>query len=61
LRLADVGAEHGGHAVLDDELGGLLVVGLRIGGPVLDDRLDLAALDAALGVDLGDSHQGGVV
>ena len=52
-----VGAEHGRHAVLNDELGSLFVVGLRIGGAVLDDGLDLHSLDAAVGVDLGNRHQ----
>ena len=33
-----VGAEHGRQLVLDDELRGLLVVGLRIGGAVLQRR-----------------------
>ena len=51
-----VGAEYGRHFILNDELGGLFVVGLRIGGAVFDDGLDLHALDAAFVVDFGNRH-----
>ena len=54
-------AEHDGDLVDGEELLGLLGEGRPVGGAVLDDGLDLLAEHAAVGVDLLDGQQLGVV
>ena len=53
-----VGAEYGGNPVLNDQLVGFFVVGLGIACAVFEDRRDLLAQHAALGVDFRDRHEG---
>src|ERR1700722_8291879 len=56
-----IGSEHRRNPILDHQLRGFFVVGLRIRRAILDNGVDLHALDAARSVDLADRHQRGVV
>ncbi len=60
-RHAGPAAEDHGHLVLRDQLARLLGEQRPVRGRVDDHRLELLAEDAALGVDLGDRHQRGVL
>ncbi|MNY26441.1 hypothetical protein D3C86_1602910 [compost metagenome] len=55
-----VATEHGGDLVLKDQFRGLFAEGLRIGGTVFNDDLDLPTEHAAGRVDFGHGHHDAV-